>query len=191
MKIQLTKKEIQEKFGLPECDIEIITGFDKKVVEEIGVLPEDNEDNYITVTFPNKTAKEIVDECNNKLGNGKLLYDPSWYKNEDFYTKEKPRKGTWKISTKIDHLGKLFNECKEEGLDMLSFVELLWVAIIYYSITDKYFFKDYYSWTKSLASDGDFVLFGFFGGTGASVYGSRPGTSDSNVGLSFSVGEIK
>ena len=33
----------------------------------------------MTITFPNKTAKEIVTECNNKRGSGKLLYNTDWY----------------------------------------------------------------------------------------------------------------
>jgi len=51
------------------------------------------------ITFPNKTAKEIVDERNNTLNGHKLLWNTDWYANEDFYTKEKCRKGTREIIT--------------------------------------------------------------------------------------------
>src|ERR1035437_5827446 len=54
-----------------------------------------------TIHIPSKTAKEIVEECDNKVAGGKLLYSTSWYENEDFYTKEKCRPRTVKIPTEI------------------------------------------------------------------------------------------
>ena len=67
------------------------------------------------ITFPNKTAKEIVDECSNTLNGHKLLWNTDWYENEDFYTKEKCQEGTRNIITDMtDTLGKTWDECKEK-----------------------------------------------------------------------------
>ncbi len=63
------------------------------------------------VNFPKKTAKEIYEECGKKLGKGKLLYDIDWYKNEDFFTKEKCRESTREIITDLTPtLGKTWDE---------------------------------------------------------------------------------
>ena len=47
----------------------------------------------IIVNFPSITAEEIYKKSKNKVGRDKLLYNINWYKNEDFFTKEKTRKG--------------------------------------------------------------------------------------------------
>ena len=138
------------------------------------------------IVFPNKTAKEIVDECNNTLNGHKLLWNIDWYKNEDFYTKEKCREGSREIITDMsDTLGKTWNECDKMG-DMLTFAELLWCVI---QIPD--FLKNNYSWTSSRASVGEFVLAGYFGDGGGVVGGSGPGRSGSIIGCTFSAGEIE
>ena len=116
------------------------------------------------IVFPNKTAKEIVDECNNTLNGHKLLWDIDWHKNEDFYTKEKCREGSREIITDMsDTLGKTWNECKEKG-SMLTFAELLWCVI---QIPD--FLKNNYSWTSSRTSDGGFVDAGDFDDVGSVI----------------------
>jgi hypothetical protein len=132
------------------------------------------------ITFPNKTAKEIVEDCNNTLNGHKLLWDTDWYEDEDFYTTEKCRKGTREIITDMnDTLGKTWNECKEKG-NMLTFAELLWCVI---QIPD--FLKNNYSWTSSSSSGGDFVSAGDFDFGGGSVDGPGPWDSDSDVGCAF------
>ena len=81
------------------------------------------------ITFPNLTAEEIVKKYDNKLGDGKLLWNTDWYKNEDFFTKERCRKGTREIITDMtDTFNKTWDECDKMG-DMLNFAELLWCAI--------------------------------------------------------------
>jgi hypothetical protein len=134
------------------------------------------------ITFPNKTAKQIVEDCGNKLGSGKLLYDTDWYKDEDFYTKEKCRKGTREIITDLSSTkGKTWSECKEMG-EMLSFAELLWCVI---KIPD--FLRDYeYSWTSSRTSGDLLVSAGIFGAEGGGVSGWRPRDSHSALGCAFS-----
>ena len=133
------------------------------------------------IVFPNKTAKEIVDECNNTLNGHKLLWDIDWHKNEDFYTKEKCREGSREIITDMsDTLGKTWNECDKMG-DMLTFAELLWCVI---QIPD--LLKNNYSWTSSLTSDGEFVLAGDFVGFGGVVGRWEPRFSDYFIGCAFS-----
>jgi len=74
----------------------------ERAVDAINVESID-ESKYLKITFPEKTAKEIVDECNNKLGSGKLLYNTSWYEKEAFYTTEKTRPGTRYVSKELVH----------------------------------------------------------------------------------------
>ena len=134
------------------------------------------------ITFPYKTAKQIVDECDNKLNGHKFLYDTDWYKDEDFFTKEKCREGTREIITDLtDTLGKTWDACKEKG-EMLNFAELLWCVI---QIPD-FLKKGEYSWTSSRASYGGFVRAGLFDDDGGNVGRDRPGSSDSSFGCAFS-----
>lgn len=139
------------------------------------------------ITFPDKTAKQIVKDCGNKLGNGKLLYDTDWYENEPFYTKEKCRPRTVEVS--IGNYGDSFIDCDEtlKG-SMLSFAELLYV-MTQGGLPELKGFK--YSWTSSRASDGDFVLAGVFVADGGYVGGHGPGGSDSYLGCAFSVEKIE
>ena len=139
------------------------------------------------IKFPNLTAQQIVKKYDNKLGKGKLLSDTTWYKNEDFYTKEKCRKGTKEIITDLKPtLDKTWDECKEMG-KMLNFAELLWCVI---QIPD--FLKKWkYSWTSSRTSHGNFVLAGYFGDDGGYVIGWGPRYSSSNFGGAFSANALK
>ena len=139
------------------------------------------------ITFPNKTAKQLYEECGNKLGKSKLLYNNDWYKNEDFFTKEKCREGTREIITDLTPtFGKTWDECKEMG-EMLNFAELLWCVI---KIPD--FLKEYkYSWTSSRTSDGSFVVAGDFLDDGGAVSGGRPRYSPSIIGCAFSAVALK
>ena len=133
------------------------------------------------ITFPSLTAKQIVEKYNNKLGKGKLLYNTTWYEKEDFYTKEKCRKGTREIITYLTPtLSGTWDECKAMG-EMLNFAELLWCVI---EIPG--FLKEWkYSWTSSRTSRGDFVRAGNFDDDGGDVSRLRPGYSNSNLGCAF------
>ena len=134
------------------------------------------------ITFPYKTAKQIVDECDNKLNGHKFLYDTDWYKDEDFFTKEKCREGTREIITDLtDTLGKTWDACKEKG-EMLNFAELLWCVI---QIPD-FLKKGEYSWTSSRASRGGFVSAGNFDDGGGGVGRRGPRDSSSSIGCAFS-----
>lgn len=139
------------------------------------------------ITFPIKTAKEIVDECDNKLGNGKLLYNISWYKDQDFYTKEKSRPRTMEVSDEIEHFGKTWDECnslKKEGDEMMNMAEYLYFIQEYYKRNKDY--PDYkWSWTSSRSSFGRIVCLGFCGADGVGVDDYYPGYSYSNLGVRF------
>jgi len=139
------------------------------------------------IKFPDLTAKQIVEKYKNKLGKGKLLYDTTWYEKEDFYTKEKCRKGTREIITDLTPtLGKTWDECKEMG-EMLNFAELLWCVI---KIPD--FLKEYkYSWTSSRMSYGYFVSAGNFDDNGGIVCRNGPRYSCSGLGCAFSAVALK
>lgn len=141
------------------------------------------------ITFSSKTAKEIVESCDNKLGDGKLLYNTHWYKNEDFYTKEKCRPRTIEVSDEIEHYGKSWNKCKDiVGEDnMLNFAEYIWFIKTYYEKTGKYPEENQskYSWTSSRSSDGDLVDVGDCDSDGVRVHDGRPDYSDSDRGVRF------
>lgn len=139
------------------------------------------------ITFPNKTAKEIVEECKNVLGSGKLLWS-TWMEDQDFYTKEKCRQRTVEVSDGIEHLGKTWNECnslKVGSMDMLNFAEALWFLKTYYEKTGKYF-DDRWFWTSSRSSYGDLVGVGRCDSGGISVGSDGPDDSGSRRGVVFS-----
>jgi len=144
------------------------------------------------ITFPSLTAKQIVKKYNNKLGKDNLLYDIDWYENEDFYTKEKCRKGTQEIITDLTlTFGKTWDGCNKmtngTPIKMLNFAELLWCVI---KIPN--FLKNEYSWTSSHTSSGGFLVFaGSFGDVGGGVVRNGPSYSSSNVGCAFSAVALK
>jgi hypothetical protein len=141
------------------------------------------------ITFPNKTAKEIVEDCDNKLGDGKLGDGNSWYKDEDFYTKEKCRPRTAKVGD-IEHLGSTFDECvdSEDPFDeMMNFAEHLWFLLEYWKEHKAYppdILK--YSWTSSRSSYGGLVVIGGCDSDGVGVGLWRPDGSGSALGVRFS-----
>lgn len=117
------------------------------------------------ITFPNKSAKEIVEECCNKLGSGKLLYS-TWLEGQDFFTKEKCRSRTVEVSDQIKHLDKTWDECsdfvKKKGGEMLNFAEYIWFVKCHFERTGKYPEENEYkwSWTSSRSSLGYLVCVG-------------------------------
>lgn len=139
------------------------------------------------ITFPNKIAQEIVKDCNNKLGNSKLLWS-TWIESEDFYTKEKCRPRTIEVSDEIEHYDKNWNECKElVGEDnMLNFAETLWFLLEYWKQKGEYP-KDAlkWSWTSSRSSLGYLVFVGYADADGVVVGHGRPVYSGSSLGVRF------
>lgn len=164
MQINLTEKQVKE----------II----KQNPHLVAELTAPKEEDFFTVTFPDKTAKEMVNECENKLGKGKLLYDATWYEKEDFYTKEKCRVGTFKISKDLIGLGKNWNECKklveEKGGTMLNFAETIYLYNEYFNKTGKYLDSTKWQRTCSRSSLGFLVSLGFGGVDGVYVSRVRP-----------------
>lgn len=147
---------------------------------------------FIKVNFPNKTAKEIMDECGNKLGNGKLLYNTNWYENEDFFTKEKCRPGVRYVSKDLIGKGKNWNECSallkdgEREIEMLNFAEALYFVQEYYKQTNSYPWAGDWSWTSSRSSLGRLVCLGGCDAGGVYVVYDDPGHSGSCLGVCFS-----
>lgn len=149
---------------------------------------------YLTLTFPDKTAKELVEECGNKLGSGKLLYNTSWYENEKFYTKEKCRVRTCKVSKELIGKGKNWKECvalaKEQNGEMLNFAEIIFFIQEYYKQTNTYPWKLDWSWTSTHSSCGLLVGVGYCDADGVSVGRADPRRSGSSLGVCFSSSEI-
>lgn len=144
--------------------------------------------NEILVDFAAKTMKEIYEDTGNKAGDGKLLYDVSWYANEEFYTTEKCRAGKRIVSLDLAHKGKSWNECKgllKDGEEMLSPAEV--VYLLAYVPEYREVLKGWnYTWTSGRVSDGNLVYVGEFGGEGALVSRDSAGPSDDDLGLSTS-----
>lgn len=167
--------------------------------------------NTIKITFPQKsiTAEQIMKSCDNKVAGDKLLYNTDWYKNEDFFTKEKTRQGTYEIDLEITHKCKTFSQASKNvskslprGNEILNFAEYL------YAIQESAEFRETISkgwiWTSSVKSNGRHLCVGLFGegglsvnrwigfpsdfvGVGASrqVRDSKPGTLESVESLSL------
>lgn len=144
--------------------------------------------NEIIVDFPAKTMKEIYEETGNKAGDGKFLYNVSWYADEEFYTTEKCRAGKRIVSLDLAHKGKSWNECKgllKDGDEMLSPAEV--VYLLAYVPEYREVLKGWnYTWTSRRDSDGNLVGVGGFDGEGADVYGYSADSSRDALGLSFS-----
>lgn len=136
----------------------------------------------ITVNFPSITAKEIYKKA------PELFRDIGWYKNEDFFTKEKTRAGKKEVDLELKHKGKSWNEIDElKGeLDFLNFAEVMY--LVWKLPKFRKTIKENYTRTSSRRSDGDLVYVGDFESDGVYVYWYRPGRSDSDLGVSFSRG---
>lgn len=165
----------------------------EKAVDAINV-PSIDKSKYLKVTFPNKTAKEIIDECENKLGKDKFLYNTEWYKNEKFFTEEKCRPGIRYVSKELIGLDKDWNECKElvenQDGEMLNFAETIFFIQEYFEQTDEYPWNLKWSWTSSRSSFGDLVRAGGCDSGGVDVVRDFPGRSGSDLGVCFSRSEI-
>lgn len=143
----------------------------------------------LNVNFPSLTAKQIMKSCDNKIGDDKLLYNTDWYQDdwyqdEDFFTKEKTRKGKRVIELELQHNGETWNECNELG-EMLNFAEVLYLVKEYPEFRE--LLTGYkWTWTSSRSSDGRLVYSGSFGPLGLLVLNGRPGYSYSRLGVCFS-----
>lgn len=178
MKIHITQKEIAEKFGFSK-DIEIVIDSDHDLTND-----------SILVDFADKTMKEIYEETGNKAGSGKLLYSTDWYKDEDFFTTEKCRKGKHKISLRLEHKGKSWAECDSlkgynEMLNPAEVTYLLAYVPEYRSVLKNWNF----TWTSGRDSDGGLVEVGGFGDGGALVSSRQPDSRYDRLGASFSRSE--
>lgn len=148
------------------------------------------KDNAVTVTFPQLTAKEMIEKYDNKLGDNKILFNPKgWYEKEAFYTLEKPRSGTFKISFELLHKGKSWNECKDllkEGQSMPNFAECVHLLIHYNDFRNM--LENYnWMWTSSHSLERHVVLLGCFDSGGLNVDFVGPYYSHSNLGSCFSL----
>lgn len=131
-----------------------------------------------------------MNDCNNKLGNEKLLWNPTgWYETEDFFTKEKCRLITVEIETELIGKNKNWNDCKElvekEKGQMLSFAEMIFFYQEYFKQTGKYIDENEWSWTQSRSSDGSLVGVGSCDSGGVGVSNGEPGGSRSSLGVRF------
>lgn len=188
--IKITKKiSFQERIAIALEDIALSLKV-KKTSDELNdlITEAENLGNELYITFPEKTAKEIVDKCNNSVAGGKLLYS-TWLNDEDFYTKEKCRPRTVKIPTEILHAGKSWSECK----DLIGEENMFNFAEIIYMLRESALFRKllsypnknpaWYTWTSSRGSDGFLALAGDFGSDGVRSSGWGPGGSLSGIGV--------
>lgn len=173
-RIAIALETIVSKFEVPQ-----------KAIEQTTIT---NQEGYIT--FPEKTAKEIVDECSNEITGGKLVWQGSWIIDQDFYTKEKCRTRTVKIPTEILYAGKTWDECKE----LIGEEKMFNYAEIIYMLRESESFRKLfdwnnsvcYTWTSSRASDGNLAIAGDFDSGGVRSNGWVPGASDSRMGVCLS-----
>lgn len=170
---------------------EALTFMDKEASVLVGETITDSSLKTITITFPELNAKDIVDECDNKVGEGKLVYG-EWYKDEDFYTKETTRPGTRVVNLELLHKGKSWNEIKNMGMEdnMLNFAEVVYLlreSIEFRTLLTYESDKDaWWTWTSSRASDGDLVGVGSFDSDGVRVDNRSPDFRYDYLGVSFS-----
>lgn len=134
----------------------------------------------VTVTFPQKTAKEMIDEVENTIDGYKLVWS-GWMLNEDFYKKELPRKESAVVDLEISNKYKSWDECAALG-PMLNFPEF-----IYLLINNETFRKNSWDWTwlSSRSSGGRLVDVGRFGGSGLLVGSAGPGDRYGFLGVRF------
>lgn len=139
----------------------------------------------LKVKFPTKslTAQEIMG--NNKINSGKLLYNTDWYKNENFFTKEKTRKGTIKVDLEITQRNTTYSDIQKnlpKDNEILNFAEYLYIVKTYPEFRET--LKGYnYIFTSSLDSDGYRVRLGGFDAGGVGVDGYWDDGRGGNLGV--------
>lgn len=133
-------------------------------------------------TFPQKTAKEILEECGNSVDGGKLLYSGlnGRYATEDFFTKETCRPISMDF-TELLHKGKSWNECMNISMLSDSFSMFNFAEVVYLILESKEFRDQLqgwnYTWTSSHDSGGNLVRVGVFADGGADVGRPHAGLS--------------
>ena len=142
---------------------------------------------HVLFDFPEVTAAEIIKKAKNKTSKSTpILYNiDSWYKNEDFYLKEKTRPGKRYVSLTVENKYQTWDECNNKG-EMLNFAEILYVMVEHEKKTGVKLLENEWSWTSSVSSGGFLVYLGFFDSLGASVGGAEPGSSVPKFGVLFS-----
>jgi hypothetical protein len=91
------------------------------------------------IKFPNKTAKEIAEEYG-------ITFWSNWFINEDFYTKEKCRGGTFSVSDKVKFSGISGKDALKKK--MLNLAESIYYIVAYKEKHGKY--PDiFWTWTSS------------------------------------------
>lgn len=195
MKIIITKKEILEKFNLPEnTEIELEQPSLAAQILSKPIIATPDLDDYWEIDFPEITAKEIYKKSKNKAHGGKLFYNTDWYKNENFFTTEKSRPGKRRVYKTMLGLGKSWDECNklsiENGYEMLNFPEMMYLLWKEKESKNMVGSNPYrYSWTSSRDSVGGLVDVGYFDSGGSDVNGWAPGHSGSSLGVCFSRSE--
>lgn len=139
--------------------------------------------------FPQKTAKQIIEECNNTCETGKILCSglEGWFKDEEFFTKETCRPISMEF-TDILHKGKSWEECNKLG-KMFNFAEIIYLLKESKEFRDMIGKQYQYTWTSSLSSDGRLVSVGNFASIGVDASRWEPGSTSSGLGVSLSRGE--
>jgi len=163
----------------------------RELLDELESELVKSEPTTLTVDFPELTAKEIMEQCDNKVAGGKLLYNIDWYKDEDFFTTEKTRKGKRTIDLELLHKGKSWNKCNvlKGDKEMLNFPEVVYLLANYQEFRD--LLTSYkYTWTSSRDSSGLLLFVGFFVEGGANVNRWYPRVRDDvALGVCFSRSE--
>lgn len=125
--------------------------------------------NTIKITFPKKsiTAEQIMKSCDNTVDGQKLSYSTDWYKNQDFFTKEKTRHGTYEIDLQITLKNKTYSETLKDvseslprGAEILNFAEYLYA--VKESAEFRKVLNNGWIWTSSVESAGYYVCVGSF-----------------------------
>lgn len=150
--------------------------------------------NEIIIDMPSMTMKDIYKKSGNKTSKGTpLFYNTGWYENEDFFTKEKTRKGKWKVSKTLleETRNKTWNEqeeiLKSKGATRLNAAEVMYILWQHEKTTGERLLDDWnYTWTSSKTSDGRLAYVGIFSDSGGYVYRGRAGISSGSLGSVFS-----
>lgn len=167
----------------------------KLSVKPEGIVMETVTSNEIIVNIPKGlTMKDIVEKCDNKTSKGTpLLYYISWYKDENFYTKEKTRGGKHAFSKTLleESRNKTWHEqealLKKNNSIRFNAAELLYILWSHEKETGEMLLSGWnYYWTSSSASDGRFVRVGYFDSSGVDVSRHTPDRSSSDLGVCVS-----
>ena len=146
------------------------------------VVPGSTSKNYLEQT------QILVDYIKNEVFRGKVI--PVEYEEalEEFESEKAGIAAIVKSGTESEwkEASRRLEELDINRMTRQSPAEALYDLIAYYQRTGERLLKDKWTWTKRRDSDGGLVCVGRFDSDGVGVDGSRPGDSDSNLGVSFS-----